>query len=66
MGQIMYLIITEDLELYKTDTLTDSLKEAADEGVYYLIQVSLPDPKEFYKGEWHDIPTFVHTEPPID
>jgi hypothetical protein len=51
----MFLILTEDLELYKTSTLSEALKEECDEGILDIIRVTDGIPLQYAEGEFHEI-----------
>ena len=46
----MYLIITEDNSLYKTDKITEDDKSANDDGLIQIVDVG--SMSEYYMGEW--------------
>lgn len=58
----MYIIIMEDLEVYKAHTITENDIRAADDGIIDIIRVmdfcrrSIDsDFTQYSKGEWHPI-----------
>ena len=51
----MYLLILEDGEVLKTETLHDEDKEASDHGIMDIIHVSGEHPRQYFQGEFHEI-----------
>lgn len=53
----MYILITEDNEVFKTEILTDGDKAAVDDGI--LIAINLEDQTEYYDGKWTPIKNYT-------
>jgi len=56
----MYILITEDNAIHKTEKITAEDKSACDDG--YLTIINAYDYTEYYQGKWTDIPTWVNVE----
>ena len=53
MGSYRYIIVTENSEVFQTDTITASERSAADEAVLDIIDIE--DRTFYYMDEWHPI-----------
>ena len=53
----MYLYIFEDGEVKKATTISKEDKESCDMGILDIIDISGDEPKQYYEGEWHDLPS---------
>ena len=51
----MYILILEDGEMFKTETLSDGDKEASDAGIMDIICVAGDHPRQYHDGEFHEI-----------
>lgn len=51
----MFLLILEDGEIMKIFSVSDDEKQAADDGMCDIIDISGPEPLCYYKGEWNEI-----------
>lgn len=52
----MYLLQLEFDELHKAETISDSDKKAADEGILTIVDISTPqNPKEYIDGQWVEL-----------
>lgn len=48
-----YLVLDKFFNIYKTDELTDDMKDECDRGDMNVIRLS--DQKEYHEGEWLDL-----------
>lgn len=55
----MFLLITEDAEIMKSETFTDDDKMMVEAGLLDVIDMQAE--KRWWDGEWQDIETYVHT-----
>ena len=51
----MFLLIFEDGAIAKAETLSDAELDMCDDGYVDIINITPPEPKLYYKEEWHNI-----------
>jgi len=51
----MYLIILEDSEIRRADTISDDDLAACDNGLIDIVDLGGEMPKDYYNGKWNDI-----------
>lgn len=59
----MYLIVMDDFNVYKSETITKDDINAADDGIIDIIRLSnfspsgvgMQNPMQYADGEWHEI-----------
>lgn len=58
----MFLLITEDGEVYQAEQYHKDDPEMVDAGLLDLIDVSGDKPKQYGNGEWHEIETLDYSK----
>ena len=51
----MFLLILEDGQIKKMNDASEADKQAADEGMCDIVDISRPDPLCYYNGKWNEI-----------
>lgn len=53
----MYIYVFEDGEIKKGSSFEQGDMDSCDAGILDVIDISVDPPRQYYDGEWHDLPS---------